>query len=181
MAMRIDLNDGKVIEFVRGDITQETTDAIVNAANAALSVGGGVCGAIHRAAGPEIAAECDAITSERGPLKAGEAVATSAGRLAARNIIHAVGPIWKDGASSEAQDLTSCYREAIRIADDLGLDSVSFPSISTGIYGYPLHLAASVAQSAVREALLAARNVSTVRFVLFDDASLDAYRQAAVS
>jgi O-acetyl-ADP-ribose deacetylase (regulator of RNase III) len=177
--IRIDLTGGKVIELASGDITRETTDAIVNAANEELLPGGGVCGAIHRAGGPEIATECRAITSLRGDLRAGEAVATTGGQLPVQKIIHAVGPKWKDGNSGEAADLTSCYREAIRIADELGLKSVSFPSISTGIYGYPLHLAAPVAVAAAREALAAARNVTTVRFVLFDEASLDAYRQAA--
>lgn len=177
--MQIPVGTGKRIELVQGDITREAIDAIVNAANGELTVGGGVCGAIHRAGGPAIAEECQAIIAQRGPLAAGEVAITTGGHLPARRVIHAVGPIWQGGAQGEPEALARCYREAIRLADAEGLTGIAFPSISTGIYGYPVHLAAPVALAAAREALEAARTVTTVRFVLFDDATLNAYQAAA--
>jgi len=166
------------IELVRGDITREATDAIVNAANSSLLGGGGVDGAIHRAGGPQILDECRAIRARRGPLPAGEAVATSGGRLAARWVIHTVGPVWHGGGAGEAATLASAYRSSMQVAEELGIASVAFPSISTGAYGYPVELAAPIALAAVEQALTRAQSMKRVRFVLFDEATLEAYRQA---
>ncbi len=179
--MPIELGDGNRIELVRGDITCESIDAIVNAANGGLAPGGGVCGAIHRAGGPEIARECARIVARRGSLAAGEVAITTGGDLPARRVVHAVGPIWQGGTQGEPEALARCYRGAIRAADAEGLNGIAFPSISTGIYGYPVHLAAPVALAAAREALAVAGTLTTVRFVLFDDATLAAYQDAADS
>ena len=179
-AVRILLDRGKVIEFHGpADITDETTDAIVNAANSSLLGGGGVDGAIHRAGGPAILAECRQIVSKIGSLPAGKAVITSGGRLTAKHVIHTVGPIYRDGEHGEREKLASCHRESIRLADEYALDSLSFPAISTGAYGYPLTEAAPIAISSAFEGLAAAAHVSTVRFVLFDIATLKAYTRAA--
>lgn len=161
------------------DITKETSDAIVNAANSSLLGGGGVDGAIHRAAGPAVLAECRNIVARIGRLPAGQAVITTGGKLAAKHVIHTVGPVYRDGTRREAEVLASCHRESIRIADEHGLQSISFPAISTGAFGYPISEAASVAVKAAVEALLAARNVVRVRFVLFDSSTLAAYVAAA--
>jgi O-acetyl-ADP-ribose deacetylase len=174
------LRRGQTIQFHGpGDITSETTDAIVNAANASLLGGGGVDGAIHRAGGPTILAECRQIVSKIGSLPAGQAVLTTGGRLAAKHVIHTVGPIYYGGDRGEAEDLASCHRESIRLADEHALQSLSFPAISTGAFGYPAGLASSVAISSTIEALASARHVSTVRFVLFDAAALRVYVRAA--
>jgi O-acetyl-ADP-ribose deacetylase (regulator of RNase III) len=175
--IRIALAPGKTLELVQGDITRETTDAIVNAANSELLPGGGVCGAIHRAAGPSLAEECRKLRAERGRVATGHAVATSGGRLPARYVIHTVGPVWSGGASGETEALASAYRESIRVADELGLTSIAFPAISTGIFGYPLGDATQVAVRTVREALPRAKNLSTVRFVVFDDTARQAYSE----
>jgi len=175
--IRITLAAGKALELVQGDITRETTDAIVNAANSELLPGGGVCGAIHRAGGPAIAEECRKLRADRGPVSIGHAVATSGGRLPARYVIHTVGPVWSGGASGESGALASAYRESIRVADELGLTSIAFPAISTGIFGYPLQEATRVAVETAREVLPRAKNVNTVRFVVFDDAALRIYSE----
>jgi O-acetyl-ADP-ribose deacetylase (regulator of RNase III) len=170
---------GRTIEITRGNIVDESADAIVNAANSSLLGGGGVDGAIHRAGGPTILEACRAIRSERGPLPAGGCVATTAGQLQARYVIHTVGPIYREGSSGEPETLARCYRGAIQLADSLGLVSVAFPSISTGAFGYPVGPAARVAVHSVREGLQAAVSVARARFVLFDGHSLDAYVAAA--
>jgi O-acetyl-ADP-ribose deacetylase (regulator of RNase III) len=177
--MHINLAAGKRVELVQGDITRESTDAIVNAANSSLLGGGGVDGAIHRAGGSAILDECRAIRARSGPLPPGQAVATTGGRLRARHIIHTVGPIYQDGNHAEAETLASCHRLAIRLANDLGLRSVAFPAISTGAFGYPIHDAAAVALEAVIDELVASPNVEVVRFVLFDQPALDAYQREA--
>jgi len=156
------------------DITTLDTDAIVNAANEALAPGGGVCGAIHRAAGPELARACAAI----GGCPTGEARLTPGFRLPARYVIHAVGPVWRGGGAGEAALLASAYRSSLRLADGHGLESIAFPAISTGIYGYPIDLAAAVALSSVRSALQQAAAVREVIFCCFSLNDLRTYENA---
>jgi O-acetyl-ADP-ribose deacetylase len=177
--MRIPISNTRSITLLTGDLTGEHVDAIVNAANEHLAPGGGVCGAIHRRGGPEIWEECKTIIAQRGPLPTGNAVATTAGKMKARYVIHAVGPVWQGGQGGEPEKLASCYRESIRVADELKLKSIAFPSISTGIYGYPVELAAPVALQAVAETLPSSNHVEDVRFVLFDQQTFDAYSRAA--
>jgi len=170
---------GKVIELVLGDITRQAVDAIVNAANSKLLGGGGVDGAIHRAGGPAILEECIAIRAARGECPVGEAVLTGGGRLPARYVIHAVGPVWRGGHQGEPELLASCYRNALRIASELGLRTIAFPSISTGIYGYPVSLAATKALATVAS-FLSSEPMSPfrVRFVLFDALTFATYAGA---
>jgi O-acetyl-ADP-ribose deacetylase len=178
--MRIHLGSDKFIEICGpADITQETTDAIVNAANSSLLGGGGVDGAIHHAGGPAILEQCRVLVSRIGRLAAGNAVITTGGRLAAKHVIHTVGPIFRDGNHRESETLASCHYESIRVADEHGLNSLSFPAISTGAYGYPLQEAAPIALSAAAEALAGAKHVRHCRFVLFDTRTVRAYEQAA--
>jgi O-acetyl-ADP-ribose deacetylase len=153
------------LEAVRGDITAEQVDAVVNAANAQLRGGGGVDGAIHRAAG---AADLQAACRTLGGCPPGQAVVTAGFALTARFIIHTVGPVWRGGTGGEAETLASCYRNALAVADEVGARSLAFPAISTGVYGYPPDEAASVAVSTVRAAVTA---VTLVRFVAFDEAT----------
>lgn len=176
--MRIAIDNDHSITLLTGDITLQGTDAIVNAANEQLAPGGGVCGAIHRAGGPAIWEECERIVQKRGPLPTGQAVATTGGKLKARYVIHTVGPVWHGGRSGEPELLASCYRESIRVAGELQLKSIAFPSISTGIFGYPVELAAPVALAAVAEAVQASPHVTEVRFVLFDQTTFDVYSDA---
>ena len=179
-AGRILLDDGKCVEFHGpGDITAETTEAIVNAANSSLLGGGGVDGAIHCAGGPAILAECRKIVASIGHLPAGKAVITTAGRMAARYVIHTVGPVYGGGDRSEAETLASCHRESIRLAEENQLQSLAFPAISTGAYGYPVGEASAVAVGAVVDALHGTTYVRKIRFVLFDVFSLRAYTAAA--
>jgi O-acetyl-ADP-ribose deacetylase (regulator of RNase III) len=160
-----------LLTAVRGDITEERVDAIVNAANARLMGGGGVDGAIHRAAGArELQEACRVI----GGCAPGLAVATGGFRLPARWIIHAVGPVWRGGAHQEAETLASCYRSCLAVADQIGARSLAFPAISTGIYGYPADSAAAIAVTTVRST---PSNVDLVRFVAFDQHTLDLYVQ----
>jgi len=166
------------IRLVRGDITRVTADAIVNAANSQLAPGGGVCGAIHAAGGPTIAAEGAAWVREHGPVHTGDAAITGGGALPARFVIHAVGPVWHGGGSGEADLLARAYRACIALADAHQLRSVAFPSISTGIFGYPIDDAAPVAIGAVREALEHADSVRDVVFVLYDERTFQAYARA---
>ncbi len=161
------------------DITKETTEAIVNAANSSLLGGGGVDGAIHRAGGPSILQECRRIVAKLGTLPAGKAVITTAGRMAAKYVIHTVGPVYRGGRNGEAEALASCYRESIAMADDQGISSISFPSISTGAYGYPVHRAAEIAVRTAVEVLPSCTHLAEVRFVLFDLATREAYVGAA--
>jgi O-acetyl-ADP-ribose deacetylase (regulator of RNase III) len=170
------MGDVARVTAIRGDITRQRVDAVVNAANSSLLGGGGVDGAIHRAGGPAILEACRALRGTVLPdgLPTGRAVATPAGELPARWVIHTVGPVY-----SSTQDrsplLASCHVEALRIADELGARSLAFPAISTGVYGYPVDVAAPVAVGAVRGA---DTRVDEVRFVLFDDAALAAFSQA---
>jgi O-acetyl-ADP-ribose deacetylase (regulator of RNase III) len=165
------------IRLVQGDITREAADAIVNAANSTLLGGGGVDGAIHRAGGPQILEECKKIRAARGGCPTGEAVATTAGRLSARCVIHTVGPVWGGGKRGEDDLLASCYRHCLRIAEEIGCRSIAFPSISTGAYRFPVDRAARIALRTVWDEM-AQRNLSEVRFVLFSPADLETYRKA---
>jgi O-acetyl-ADP-ribose deacetylase (regulator of RNase III) len=170
---------GRKLQLALGDITQERTDAIANAANSSLLGGGGVDGAIHRAGGTAILEECRAIRQRQGECPAGQAVMTTGGRLAARFVIHTVGPVWRGGDRGEKALLASCYRNSLRLAAEKGLSSVAFPSISTGVYRYPVKEAATVALGAVAEFLKAEeRAPAIVRFVLFDADTFQAYREA---
>jgi O-acetyl-ADP-ribose deacetylase (regulator of RNase III) len=161
------------IELVQGDITRESVDAIVNAANSSLLGGGGVDGAIHRRGGPAILEECRKLrASQYGKgLRTGQAVATTAGDLDARWVIHTVGPVFSATEDRSAL-LASCYRESLRVADELGARTVAFPAISTGVYRYPLEDAARIAVDTVR---VAKTDVEKVRFVLFDERAYEAF------
>ena len=163
------------ISLHRGDITGDReARAIVNAANSSLLGGGGVDGAIHRAAGPELLAECRRLDG----CPTGEARITGAGRLPCDWVIHAVGPVWRGGRAGEAELLASCYRRAVELADAHGVRVVAMPAISTGVYGYPPAAAAEVAIGAVRTALAGATTVAEVRFWLFDERAYDAFAAA---
>ena len=167
---------GVRLSIVQGDITRQATDAIVNAANSSLMGGGGVDGAIHRAGGPAILEECRQIVTKQGRLPAGQAVITTAGNMKAKHVIHTVGPVWRGGNTGEAELLASAYRESLRLAAENRLTSVSFPSISTGAYGYPVAEAAGIALRTVNSFLNeGASAIKEVVFVLFDSATFAAY------
>ena len=163
-----------MIETALGDITQQCVDAIVNAANSSLLGGGGVDGAIHRAAGRELLEECRLL----GGCAPGEAKTTSGYGLSARHVIHTVGPVWRGGGEGESETLAACHENAVAVAAELGCRTVAFPAISTGIYGYPVELAAGVAVAATAEALDRQDTVELVRFVLFDEQTLAAFDAA---
>jgi O-acetyl-ADP-ribose deacetylase len=166
------------LEIAGGDLTRERVAAIVNAANSSLMGGGGVDGAIHRAGGPRILDECRAIRARQGLLPPGRAVITTGGDLPARWVIHTVGPIWNGGRSGEAETLAACYGSSLALADEESLESVAFPSISTGAFGYPIEQAAPIALRAITAFLRTARSVRLVRCVLFSEADKGAYRRA---
>ena len=170
----------KKMELSRGDITRINTDAIVNAANSSLMGGGGVDGAIHQAAGPELLEECMRIAEERrdvpgGPCPPGDAVITRPGKLSCKNVIHTVGPVWHGGNRGEAETLASCYRKSLLLTESAGLKSVAFPNISTGVYGYPKDKAATVAVEAVRNTLDETPGIERVVFVCFDEENFRLY------
>ena len=162
----------------QGDITQEPVDVIVNAANSSLLGGGGVDGAIHRAGGPAILQECQAIRSRQGGCPTGQAVITTGGRLPAKYVVHTVGPVWQGGQKGEPDLLRNAYTNSLRLAAAHGARSIAFPSISTGIYGYPIEKAAPVALRAALEFAAANPSLEEIRFVLFTPADLLLYQQA---
>ena len=176
--MELTINRTK-LTIVQGDITEQATDAIVNAANPSLMGGGGVDGAIHRAGGPAVLEECKKIIARQGRLPTGKAVITTGGNLKARYVIHTVGPIWHGGSRSESELLKSAYYECLQLATENKLASISFPSISTGAYGYPVDEAARIALSTVFSFLKEqATSLKDVVFVLFDSRTHQSYCSA---
>ena len=178
--MEISVGRAKVV-LIRGDITEQDADAIVNAANSSLMGGGGVDGAIHRKGGPKILEECKRIRATEWPdgLPTGGAVITSGGNLKARYVIHTVGPVWRGGGKGEPELLREAYLNSLRLAASKGIRTVAFPSISTGAYGYPIREASRVALKAVKEFLEAEGGLEEVRLVLFTDGDLRVYEEAA--
>ena len=165
-----------VIEVVKGDITKQNVDAVVNAANSGLLGGGGVDGAIHRAGGPAILEECRQIKAQQGGCPTGEAVLTTGGNLSAKYVIHTVGPVWHGGRDNEPQLLASCYRNSLRTAAEQQLQSIAFPNISTGVYGYLKEAAAEVAVQAVKSYLQEQEtSLQGVVFVCFEDENYSLY------
>ncbi len=165
--------------IIQGDITRQETDAIVNAANSSLMGGGGVDGAIHRAGGPAILEDCKKIVDKQGRLPTGKAVITTGGNLMAKYVIHTVGPVWHGGTRGEPELLASAYRESLKVATENKIGSVSFPSISTGIYSYPVAEAAEIALHTVAGHLREEdTTIKEVVFVLFDSATFQAYSRA---
>jgi len=177
MSFSITINKTK-LSLIMGDITKQKTDAIVNAANNSLLGGGGVDGAIHRAGGPKILEECIKIREKQGGCETGEAVITSGGNLPAKYVIHTVGPIWRGGNSEEPDLLANCYKNSMKLAVEKGIKTISFPSISTGAYGYPLEKAAETALSTVIDFLQKDDSLREVVFVLFGQQNYDAYEKA---
>jgi len=169
-----------VVRLVAGDITKERVDAVVNAANPSLMGGGGVDGAIHRAGGPAILEDCKRIVAKRGRLETGKAVLTTGGDLPAKRVIHTVGPVWHGGGSGEAALLADAYRNSLALAEEQGLRTIAFPSISTGVYGYPLDEAAQVALKAIEGYLAIGSSIEEVRIVLFGDEAMKAWQRALV-
>ncbi len=170
------------LELIQGDITKAQVDAIVNAANSQLVGGGGVDGAIRRAGGGEIEHACAEIRKREGGCPTGKAVITTGGNLPAKYVIHTVGPVWEGGNSGEAELLASCYQSSLRLAVENGVQSVAFPSISTGIYGYPTEKAGVVALTAVKE-FVEQNNAAptTIQFILFDEATHTCYLDALLA
>ena len=165
------------VQLVQGDITGENVGAIVNAANARLAGGGGVDGAIHRVGGPSIMEECRKV----GGCPVGQAVLTGAGALPAQYVLHTVGPIWQDGDHNEDDLLASCYRQCLRLASEYDVNSLAFPSISTGAYGFPIKRAARIALSTVKQQLQSFPSIKTVRFVCFSSSDLKVYQDTLQS
>lgn len=165
------------ITLIQGDITKLEVDAIVNAANSWLMGGGGVDGAIHRAGGPQILAECREIVARKGQCATGEVVITSGGNLPAKFVIHTVGPIWRGGNNNEPQLLRNAYLNSLKLADENGVQTIAFPNISTGVYGYPKEKAAEIAIRTVTEFLRGNDQPKQVCFVCFDEENLQIYQR----
>jgi O-acetyl-ADP-ribose deacetylase (regulator of RNase III) len=166
----------KQISILKGDITQIVVDAIINAANTSLLGGGGVDGAIHRRGGAAILAECQKIRAKQGGCAVGEAVITTAGNLPAKYVIHTVGPTWLNGEKNEPILLENAYRNSFKLADHLGLKTIAFPNISTGIYRFPKQLAAQIAFKVINDELKQSQSVQEVIFVCFDDENFNIYQ-----
>ena len=178
----MDFEVGKaIVQLIKGDITDASTDAIVNAANSSLMGGGGVDGAIHRKGGPAILEECKRIRQNEWPdgLPTGNAVITSGGNLEAKYVIHTVGPIWRGGFHGEAELLKQAYRNSLKLAVARSLRTIAFPSISTGAYGYPIEEASRIALKTVKEFLEKENNLDKVIFVLFSDNDFNVYSEVA--
>ena len=165
------------IELIQGDITTIQADAIVNAANNSLLGGGGVDGAIHRKGGPAILADCLKIRERQGGCRTGEAVYTTAGNLPAKYVIHTVGPVWRGGGQDEVGLLRNCYLNSLNIADGLGVKSIAFPNISTGVYGFPKQRAAETAVKAVRDQAASIAGIERIIFVCFDEENFEIYQK----
>ncbi len=165
------------IKLIKGDITKIAADAIVNAANSSLMGGGGVDGAIHKAAGRQILEECKMIIAKQGSCPTGEAVITAAGKLAAHYVIHTVGPVWHGGKNNEEQQLANCYNNSLHLALANNCHTVAFPNISTGIYHFPKQMAAGIAVRTVSGFLTQHKKLKTVIFVCFDDVNYNLYEQ----
>jgi O-acetyl-ADP-ribose deacetylase len=180
--MEINFPDGKKLRLVVGDITKIRVDAIVNAANSGLRGGGGVDGAIHRAGGPAIMRELDEIRAKAGGCPTGSAVVTSGGSLPAQYVFHAVGPIYRDGRHGEPEQLASCYRTCLSLAERHGVRTISFPAISTGVYGYPLEEAAGIALETIAARLRSSDcTVDHVLLILFDQSAYAVYSRITSS
>ncbi len=169
------------IFLLQGDITKQNVDAIVNAANSSLMGGGGVDGAIHRAGGPAILEGCRKIIASQGSCKTGEAVITPAGKLPAKFVIHTVGPVWNNGNTNEAEKLSNCYKSSLQLAIENKISSIAFPSISTGIYGYPKKKAAVIAIKTVSEFIQNNTDIHKVYFVCFDEENFSIYQDIIYS
>jgi len=177
MSKTVNINKTQ-LALVQGDITEQRTDAIVNAANSSLLGGGGVDGAIHRAGGRKILEECMKIREKQGGCPTGEAVITTGGNLQARYVIHTVGPIWRGGSHDEPKLLANCYSNSLNLAVENGLETLSFPSISTGIYGYPVEKASLVALKTVIDFLKKDDSLKEVVFVLYDQMTYQGHENA---
>jgi O-acetyl-ADP-ribose deacetylase (regulator of RNase III) len=177
----VNVGDPEVLRLAQGDIAKYLAGAIVNAANSALRVGGGVDHAIHTAGGPAILEECNRIRERQGTLPPGQAIATTAGKLKADYVIHAVGPVWQGGTHSEPELLASCYRECFRIAEELKISDIVFPAISTGAFGYPAEQAAWVAIPTAIDCLRRSKRVCHATFVLYDRKTLDIFARVAMA
>lgn len=164
------------IELILGDITKLEVDAIVNAANSTLMGGGGVDGAIHRAAGPELLEECKKVVEKIGSCPPGNAVITGAGRLKCKYVIHAVGPIWRGGHFGESETLRNAYLNSLKLAKENGIKTIAFPNISTGAYGFPKELASEIAISTIKEFLANNPEIEKVIFVCFDEENYNIYK-----
>ena len=169
-----------MISVVRDDITVMETDAIVNAANTSLLGGGGVDGAIHRKGGQQILNECIAIREKQGGCQVGEAVITSGGLLPAKYVIHTVGPVWNGGNKNEKAFLEAAYTNSLKIAEEKNIETIAFPNISTGVYGFPKKPAAEIALAAVKQFMKTAKSVKQVTFVCFDEESFKIYQELLI-